>query len=120
MSGNTFAVDVTAIDRLSEEVSSFTFQAVDGAPFLAAQAGCHVDVALPDGLLRQYSLWRWDQAGNWGSVAVKREDAGRGGSRAMHALVPGTRLMLTGPRNNFPLDEAAPHSILRGVRRKEA
>ncbi len=100
------------VSDLSDEVRSFTFEARGGAPFAAAQAGAHVDVALPGGLQRQYSLWQWDPDGSWGSVAVKREDSGRGGSRAMHALTPGTELSLVGPRNQFTLDESATHSIL--------
>ncbi|MDW3204040.1 MAG: PDR/VanB family oxidoreductase [Alphaproteobacteria bacterium] len=97
---------------LSNEIRSFTFEARDATPFATARAGAHVDVHLPGGLQRQYSLWQWDPEGRWGSVAVKREDTGRGGSRAMHDLTPGTELQLVGPRNNFTLEEDGPHSIL--------
>lgn len=112
MSQNSFPTVLSEVRRLSEDIQSFTFAAKDGAPFATAAAGGHVDVHLPGGLVRQYSLWQWDPEGRWGSVAVKREDTGTGGSRAMHALETGTDVTLTGPRNNFHLDETAEHSIL--------
>lgn len=107
-----FTASLKETSDLSEEIRSFTFEAREGTPFLSAQAGAHVDVHLPNGILRQYSLWQWDPNGRWGSVAVKREESGRGGSLAMHALTPGAELQLVGPRNNFSLDESASHSIL--------
>lgn len=109
---SSFQATLTATDDLSEEIRSFTFEARDGTPFTAAVPGAHIDVYLPGELLRQYSLWQWDPAGRWGAVAVKREDAGRGGSAAMHRLSVGDTVTLVGPRNNFPLTEDAAHSIL--------
>ena len=66
-------------------------------------AGAHIDVHLPSGLVRQYSVWHAEEDGSSVSIAVKREDAGRGGSCEMHALPVGTVLEVGGPRNNFPL-----------------
>lgn len=110
---SAFTATLTRIERLSDEVRSFTFEAADGgAAFTAAEPGAHIDVYLPGELLRQYSLWQWDPDGRWGSVAVKREADGRGGSAAMHALEEGQNLSLAGPRNNFPLVEDAPYSVL--------
>lgn len=107
-----FPARLTETKDLSDEIRSFTFEAKEGTPFTEAVAGAHLDIYLPGELLRQYSLWQWDPAGRWGSVAVKREDDGRGGSKAMHALTVGAEVTLNGPRNNFPLEEAAAHSIL--------
>ncbi|MDF1747579.1 MAG: PDR/VanB family oxidoreductase [Alphaproteobacteria bacterium] len=112
MSPTPFPAILKSVDVLSDEVKSFTFEALQGTPFTNAQPGGHIDVLLPNELLRQYSLWRWAEDGRSGSVAVKREEAGRGGSQAMHDLKIGTEVTLNGPRNNFPLKEDAPHSIL--------
>lgn len=109
---SAFPATLIRTEDLSDDIRSFTFEAQDGTPFMAAEPGAHIDVHLPGGLLRQYSLWQWDPQGRWGSVAVKREDTGRGGSKAMHALDTGTTVTLTGPRNNFPLLPDAPHSLL--------
>lgn len=112
MTPTPFPAVLSDITDLSEEVRSFKFEAKLGTPFTISVPGAHLDVYLPGELLRQYSLWQWDPEGRWGSVAVKREDTGRGGSKAMHALTVGTEVTLNGPRNNFPLDESGTHSIL--------
>lgn len=66
---------------------------------------------------RSYSLIglpiEGDSAGaNTCRIAVKRLDAGRGGSLAMWRLGVGDRLLVTGPQNHFPLDLTAPAFLL--------
>ncbi len=112
MTPSSFDAILKSVEDLSEDTRSFTFEAVQGTPFSDASAGAHIDVHLPGGVMRQYSLWTWDPDGRWGSVAVKREEPGRGGSQAMHKLTAGQTVQLGGPRNNFPLKEDAPHSVL--------
>ncbi|SFF74554.1 PDR/VanB family oxidoreductase [Blastococcus tunisiensis] len=66
--------------------------------------GAHVDLALPNGLTRQYSLCgdRWDPFTY--RVGVLREPVGRGGSAFVHdELAVGDVVGVGGPRNNFPL-----------------
>ncbi len=66
--------------------------------------GAHVDLVLPNGLTRQYSLCgnRWDAYRY--RVGVLREQAGSGGSAFVHdVLEPGELVGVGGPRNNFPL-----------------
>ena len=107
----TLPVRVAEIRQESIDVRSFRLEPVEGT--LPAYApGAHVDVHLPGGLIRQYSLcepagadWRY-------LVAVKREPVSRGGSAAMHALCAGTVLRIGPPRNNFPLQEKASHHLL--------
>jgi vanillate O-demethylase ferredoxin subunit len=75
--------------------------------------GAHVDLLLPDGRVRQYSLCGdpSDRAGY--DIAVKREDEGRGGSLWIHAnLRAGAVAHVSAPRNNFPLAETAARHIL--------
>lgn len=104
-------VTVTAIVDEAEGIRSFTLSPLAGTlpPFTA---GAHVDVHLPNGLVRQYSLLGDPTAGGDYSIAVLHEPASRGGSRAMHALKPGERLRISAPRNLFPLDEAADRTLL--------
>ncbi|MFS2056109.1 ferredoxin reductase, partial [Variovorax sp. CT11-76] len=46
-------------------------------------------------------------------IGVLREEASRGGSRALHeAVAEGTLLQVGTPRNLFALDEGADHSLL--------
>jgi ferredoxin-NADP reductase len=77
--------------------------------------GAHIDLHLPGGLVRQYSLCG-DPAdpGTW-RVAVLREPDGRGGSAAVHdVLAVGDTLTADGPRNRFPLADAERYLFLAG------
>lgn len=89
-------------EPLSSEICNFTFEAV-GRGFAGQEAGSHVDVFLGPELVRNYSVWEWGDGGEYLSIAVKREDNGRGGSLAMHNLSVGVEVQLGGPRNNFPI-----------------
>jgi ferredoxin-NADP reductase len=78
-------------------------------------AGAHVDLRLPDGKIRQYSLCGDPQARDHYDIAIKREDAGRGGSVWAHDnLVEGGIAHVSAPRNNLPLVSAKRHVIVAG------
>jgi ferredoxin-NADP reductase len=67
---------------------------------------------LPNGIERQYSLLRSGDRLEAYEIAVKRDPAGRGGSSYMHEhLKVGDVLSVTPPRNNFPLNEDAAHTV---------
>lgn len=77
------------------------------------EAGAHVDLRLPDGRMRQYSLCGEPGAQPLWTLAIKREAAGRGGSAWCHEnLQVGTEILVSAPRNNFPLAAAARRHIL--------
>lgn len=78
------------------------------------EAGAHVDLVLPSGLVRQYSICG-GAAGEYLTVAVLVDDAGRGGSREVrdHAH-PGTVLTVRGPRNHFRLEPAEQYVFVAG------
>lgn len=97
--------------QLSSETLDFRFELQDGR-LADAEPGAHVDIHLPNDLLRQYSLWDWDEQGRWFNVAVKLEADGRGGSKAMHALQEGSSVGISGPRNNFQLQPGDNHKTL--------
>lgn len=100
-------------EHFSSDICNFTFEALEGT-FRTMEAGCHVDVFLGPELVRNYSVWEWDENGKSLSVAVKREDSGRGGSIAMHDLEEGVEIELGGPRNNFPLTTEGQPIVLVG------
>ncbi|KWX68536.1 PDR/VanB family oxidoreductase [Mycobacterium sp. NAZ190054] len=65
--------------------------------------GAHLDVHLPSGLVRQYSLCG-DPAAPQYRIAVRRIPDGGGGSAEVHdALQVGSTVHTHGPRNAFPL-----------------
>lgn len=81
-------------------------------PLPAAQPGAHVDLHLDSGCVRSYSLTNPGESDRW-TLAVNLDPASRGGSKWIHeALRPGATLQVGGPRNHFPLHEAAAHSVL--------
>ena len=96
---------------LSADTTDFCF-ALEEGQFTGLEPGAHVDIRLSDDLVRQYSIWNWDQNGKWLNVAVKREDAGRGGSLAMHALNEGQSVQIGMPRNHFVLQDGPNHKTL--------
>lgn len=76
-------------------------------------AGAHVDLHLGDGRMRQYSLCGDPADRSTYRIAVKREPHGRGGSAWVHAeLLAGTQVLVSAPRNNFPLAEGAARHVL--------
>lgn len=75
--------------------------------------GAHIDLHLPNGLIRSYSLCNAQNEPYRYVIGVNRDPEGRGGSRFIHdALRPGAVLTISAPRNNFPLVEDAGHSVL--------
>ncbi|MDV8022717.1 PDR/VanB family oxidoreductase [Rhodococcus sp. IEGM 1330] len=77
-----------------------------------ATPGAHVDVRVDDGTVRSYSVVSSGEGGRSITVAVRLSPTSRGGSRFMHALVPGDRLEISAPIQNFPLRVGAPRYLL--------
>ena len=77
-------------------------------------AGAHIDLHLPGGLTRQYSLWNAPAEPNVFRIAVRLEPRGQGGSLAAHALPQGAVVKISAPRNHFAL-LAAGMTILIGA-----
>src|SRR5262245_53265243 len=65
--------------------------------------GAHIDIHLPSGLVRQYSLCGDPETRGTYRIAVRRIPDGGGGSIEMHDLRVGANVTTKGPRNAFPL-----------------
>ena len=110
-----FHVVVTALEPVADGVLGLVLEHPSGAALPGWEPGAHVDLHLPDGLVRQYSLCgdvadtaRW-------RVGVLREPASRGGSAWLHEqLRVGEKLLVSAPRNNFPLVDAAGYVFVAG------
>jgi len=95
------------------DITSFELAAEDGRPLPAFGAGAHIDVQLPGGLTRQYSLCNDPQETHRYLIAVLRDPASRGGSAAMFdAVAVGQLLQISPPKNHFALAHAAQRSLL--------
>ena len=106
---------VTTKTRVSNDVVSLTLAHPEGRRLPDWTPGSHVDVVLPSGITRQYSLCgdRWD-ADNY-RIAVLHERSGRGGSAYIHEqLTVGTMVALGGPRNNFRLVPSEKYLFIAG------
>jgi vanillate O-demethylase ferredoxin subunit len=88
-------------------IASFELARPDGAALPAFSAGSHIDVQVPGGLTRQYSLCNDAAEQHRYRIAVLRDPASRGGSVGMHdAHNEGDVLQISEPRNHFPLVHA--------------
>lgn len=98
------------------DVRVITFRHPRRSELPEASPGAHLDLHLPDGKVRQYSLCGDPEDRSCYQVAVKREEAGGGGSQWVHEnLVPGAEAHVSTPRNNFPLQpEARAHIFVAG------
>jgi ferredoxin-NADP reductase len=112
-SPDAFDARLVSIRYAARDTCLFEFARIDGEPLAATEPGAHVDVILPNGLTRQYSLIDAQDAPQSYTVAIKRDGGGRGGSRFIHdELRVGAMVKLAGPRNNFPLVENADGIVL--------
>ncbi len=93
-------------------VQWFEFESADGSPLEAQEPGAHIELHLPNGLVKAYSLMAGPPLSRNFEIAVLLDAEGKGGSRYMHdTLRPGDTLRYWGPRNNFPLAAALGHSV---------
>lgn len=85
------------------EVVSLRLAAADGRALPRWRPGAHLDVELPSGRLRQYSLCGDPADTRTYRIAVRRIPGGGGGSEEVHRVLrAGSALTVRGPRNAFP------------------
>lgn len=106
---------VRRIEDLAADVRAFELADPDERDLPPFSAGAHIDVHLPSGAIRQYSLYGDAIERNRYRLAVRREASGRGGSDAFHREVgEGATLSVSLPRNHFPLADARHHMMIAG------
>jgi vanillate O-demethylase ferredoxin subunit len=106
-------VEVSARWELAEGTAGYELAAVDGSALPPFEAGSHIDVHLPGGLVRQYSLHDLPSEPARYRIGVLREPQSRGGSAALvDGVKVGDELDIGIPRNHFALDKGARRSIL--------
>ena len=113
MSGAVLTLKVNRVNDEAIDIRSYELVDPEGRLLPMFTAGAHVDIELPNGLVRQYSISSDPRDVDRYVVGVLREPESRGGSTCMHDRVrPGDHLTIHGPRNNFPLAADARHHIL--------
>lgn len=108
-------IEVEIVDRFqpADNIVHLSLRTVSGDEFPVWEPGAHIDVFLGD-MVRQYSLCGDNSNRRVLDIAVLREPAGRGGSEAAHRLAVGDRVLVRGPRNNFPLVDAPEYVFVAG------
>ncbi len=106
-------VRLTDVAVVARDTNVYTFRRPDGGRLPPYKPGAHIDIHLPNGLVRQFSLLNPDADPESYVVGIKRDAASRGGSRYIFdKLQVGDTLKISAPRNNFPLVEDAEHVVL--------
>jgi tetrachlorobenzoquinone reductase len=97
----------------AQDILSLELRPLAGEVFPPFEAGSHIDLHLPHGIVRSYSLLNDSRERHRYVVAVLKDKSSRGGSRAVHEdLRIAMPLQISEPRNNFKLIETAEHSVL--------
>ncbi|MDW5596127.1 PDR/VanB family oxidoreductase [Conexibacter stalactiti] len=110
-----FEVVTTQLTYEADGVVSVRLERPDGAPLPAWEPGAHVDLVLPVGITRQYSLIESPPDFSSYKVAVLQQRNSRGGSEYVHVFLrPGQRVAVGAPRNHFALDDAPAYLFLGG------
>ncbi|MYK76871.1 MAG: Rieske 2Fe-2S domain-containing protein [Acidimicrobiaceae bacterium] len=93
-------------------VAAFELAPIEGV-LPTFQPGAHIDVHLPNGLVRQYSITNGPGETSYYRLGVKLEPDSTGGSVCLHETVrEGDVLAISEPRNNFPLRRDSMRTIL--------
>lgn len=104
------AARVASVEYEAPNIRSLRLVPADGAAWPAAGGGAHIDLELPNGLVRQYSIVNPAEE-NCYRIAVLRAPQSKGGSAYIFdSLHQGAELSIRGPRNNFLLKES-PRSV---------
>jgi ferredoxin-NADP reductase len=99
----------------ADGVIAIELVAPDGQPLPEWSAGAHIDILLPDGNARQYSLCGDPSDRSRWRIGILREPEGRGGSRWLHdEVAEGDRLTARGPRNHFHFEAANSYLFIAG------
>ncbi|WP_425303269.1 PDR/VanB family oxidoreductase [Nocardia wallacei] len=113
-SGFDIELAVAAVERRATDVVSLELRSPDGSPLPTWRPGAHLDLFLPSGRQRQYSLCG-DPVDRFRYRIAVRLIPGGGGSREVHeVLKAGDRVRVRGPRNAFALVDAPSYLFIAG------
>lgn len=99
----------------ADNVLSLRLHSPTGTSLPIWEPGAHIELALPSGRCRQYSLYGDPTDTQYYRIAVLRDPAGRGGSAEVHADTrAGQLITVQGPRNHFPLLPSEAYLFIAG------
>jgi phthalate 4,5-dioxygenase reductase subunit len=105
-------VRVTRAEKIADGIFLYEMRRKDGGELPAFTAGSHINLRVPNGLVRKYSLCSDPAKRDNYSIAIKREDKGRGGSiYLVDNTKEGDEWMISAPDNAFALPQRGDHFI---------
>ncbi|KWV54159.1 hypothetical protein AS026_02515 [Rhizobium altiplani] len=108
-----FDVIVARINRETDRIRSYELRRTDGFPIPVYTPGSNITIALPNGMIRTYSLTDTGSEPDALRIAVLHQVTGRGGSQFIHHDVKtGDTLRVRGIANSFSLQDSARKHIL--------
>ena len=110
----TLPVRLRAMTWEADGVISLELAAPDGGALPAFEPGSHIDLHLPSGTMRQYSLCSDPADRSCYRVAVRAVSGGLSSQFVHRKLRPGEILAISQPRNNFPLVDAKNYIFVAG------
>ena len=98
------------------KIDLFEIVSRDGKPLPSFEAGAHIDITVTPQFIRQFSLASDPADRKKYLVGVLREDQGRGGSIKIHQMLkPGVPVVVSQPRNHFPvMKDGRRHILMAG------
>lgn len=115
LSPDRLIVQVQSIVYQGDELNEYQLAPVNGNVLPPYTPGSHIDIYFRDGRTRQYSLCGDEQSNQNYRIVIQREKNGRGGSRDFFERVHvGRHLVISQPRNNFPLVDADKYLLIAG------
>jgi ferredoxin-NADP reductase len=110
---STLKAWVHTLRHEAQDIISVELRPMPGETLPAFEAGAHIDLHLPGGLVRSYSLANDSSERHRYLLGILKDKNSRGGSRCVHEqLRVGMALIISAPRNHFPLHKEAEHSVL--------
>jgi ferredoxin-NADP reductase len=110
----TLTVRVRALTWEAPGVVSLDLVAPEGGALPLFDPGAHIDVHLPNGQIRQYSLCGDTADTSHYRIAVRDVKDGLASQFVHRKLRPGDLITISAPRNNFPLVDAPGYIFIAG------
>jgi ferredoxin-NADP reductase len=111
---SSLQVRVRAMRWEASGVLSLELSAVDGTLLPPFEPGAHVDLRLPDGTLRQYSLCGDPSDRSHYRLGIRAVGGGVSSTFVHRRLRPGELVTVSAPRNNFALEDAESYIFVAG------
>lgn len=103
---------VVEVDHESDGVIRLSLEDPHGRALPGWTPGAHIDVMVGD-YARKYSLCGARDDASRLTIAILKDETGRGGSVYIHqSIVPGALIRVRGPKNHFRLDESGERYVL--------